>query len=51
MQRPGWSDFMELRRLLPVTAAVLFVGSLLLPMWTIEMQAVQYPDQALHLGL
>lgn len=42
---------MELRRLLPVTAAVLFVGSLLLPMWTIEMQAVQYPDQALHLGL
>lgn len=34
----------ELRRLLPLAAAVLFVAALLFPMWRITLQAPQYPD-------
>ncbi len=48
---PTLDEFRELRRLLPVIAAVLFVASLAFPMWTIEVHAVQYPDTVLHLQL
>lgn len=34
----------ELRRLLPLAAAVLFVAALLFPMWRITLQAPQYTD-------
>ncbi|MFB6072545.1 MAG: hypothetical protein ABEJ88_06210 [Halobacterium sp.] len=48
---PHKSAFFELRRGLPVVAAVLFVAALLFPMWTIEVHAVQYPSTTLHLQL
>jgi hypothetical protein len=51
MRIPSVSEFTQLRRLLPVVAAVLFVGALALPMWRIEVHAVQYPDTVLHLEL
>jgi|AntDeeMinimDraft_6_1070357.scaffolds.fasta_scaffold04181_2 hypothetical protein len=51
MRIPSVSEFSELRRLLPVLAAVLFVGALALPMWRIEVHAVQYPDTVLYLEL
>ena len=51
MQWPTIDDFREVRRALPVVAAVLFVGALLLPMWVINVHVVQYPDEVLHLQL
>lgn len=48
---PGLTAFAELRRGLPVLAAVLFVAALAFPMWHIEMHAVQYPSTTLHLNL
>ena len=50
-QFPGLSAFAELRRGLPVVAAVLFVAALALPMWEISVDAVQYPTRTLHLQL
>ncbi|MFB6207407.1 MAG: hypothetical protein ABEJ05_12870 [Haloglomus sp.] len=46
---PTLDDFREIRRLLPVAAAVLFVAALAFPMWRIAVRAVQYPDTVLHL--
>ncbi|WP_435317192.1 hypothetical protein [Haloarchaeobius sp. TZWSO28] len=51
MQLPTPDDFRELRRTLPAIAAVLLVAALAFPMWTISVQAVQYPDTVLHLQL
>jgi hypothetical protein len=51
MERPQWSDFGELRRLLPLVAAALLVVALFFPMWHIRMDAVQYPSETLALGL
>ncbi len=51
MQWPTVDEFLELRRGLPVLAALLFVAALVLPMWEISVQAVQYPEQALKLEL
>lgn len=51
MQWPTVDDFREVRRALPVVAAALFLGALLLPMWVINVHVVQYPDQVLHLRL
>ena len=48
---PDRSAFFELRRGLPVVAAVLFVAALAFPMWRIEVHAVQYPSTTLHLQL
>jgi hypothetical protein len=48
---PGTSAFAQLRRGLPVVAAVLFVAALLFPMWRIEVHAVQYPSTVLELQL
>jgi hypothetical protein len=51
MDGPRWSEFGQLRRLLPLLAAALLLVALLLPMWRIEMNAVQYPTETLQLGL
>jgi len=51
MRFPTATEFVQVRRLFPVLAAVLFVGALALPMWTIEVHAVQYPDTVLNLQL
>ncbi|MFC6954199.1 hypothetical protein [Halorubellus litoreus] len=51
MQLPSIDEFLELRRLLCVLAAVLFVGALAFPMWTIEVHAVQYPNTVLRVEL
>jgi len=51
MQWPTIDDFREVRRALPVLAAALFLGALLLPMWVINVHVVQYPDEVLHLQL
>jgi hypothetical protein len=48
---PSRDEFAQLRRLLPVVAAVLLAGAVLLPMWVIEMHAVQYPGEPLFLRL
>jgi len=48
---PPKSAFLELRRGLPLVAAVLFVAALLFPMWSIEVHAVQYPSTTLNLHL
>jgi hypothetical protein len=48
---PDLSKFAQLRRGLPVIAAVLLVGALLLPMWHIRVEAVQYPNTVLELHL
>jgi len=48
---PSVERFTELRRLLPLAAAVLFVAALAFPMWRIEVHAVQYPDTTLRLQL
>jgi len=48
---PSVERFTELRRLLPLAAAVLFVAALAFPMWRIEVHAVQYPDTTLKLQL
>jgi hypothetical protein len=51
MTTPRWSEFGQLRRLLPLLAAALLLVALALPMWRIEMNAVQYPSETLQLGL
>jgi len=51
MTRQGWTEFAQLRRLLPLVAAALLVGALALPMWSIEMHAVQYPNEPLRVSL
>lgn len=51
MERPRWSHFGEIRRLLPLLAAALLVVALFFPMWHIRMDAVQYPNETLTLGL
>ena len=51
MQWPGRDDFHELRRSLPVVAALLFVVALALPMWVIGVTAPQYPGEVLQLEL
>lgn len=51
MKRPSLDEFVQLRRGLPVVAAVLLVGALLLPMWVINVHAVQYPNEVLRLKL
>lgn len=51
MQRPTLDDFREIRRLLPIVAALLFVTALAFPMWRISVDAVQYPNTTLNLSL
>ena len=51
MQRPTLDDFREIRRGLPVIAALLFVAALAFPMWRISVDAVQYPSTTLHVSL
>jgi hypothetical protein len=51
MQWPTLEEFLELRRSLPVLAAVLFVAALALPMWIIHVTAPQYPGEVLTLKL
>jgi hypothetical protein len=51
MELPSKHEFLELRRLLPIVAAVAFVASLAFPMWRIEVHAVQYPQKVLNLYL
>jgi len=41
----------EIRRALPLAAAVLLVGALLVPMWKITLTAPQYPGQELLIEL
>lgn len=41
----------EIRRALPLAAAALLVGALLVPMWTISLTAPQYPGQELLIEL
>jgi hypothetical protein len=48
---PDPSAFREVRRALPLAAAVLFVAALFFPMWRIAVDAVQYPSTTLHLEL
>lgn len=48
---PTLDEFAQLRRGLPVVAAVLLLGALLLPMWVINVHAVQYPNEVLQLRL
>jgi hypothetical protein len=48
---PSLDEFTQLRRGLPVLAALLFVAALLFPMWSINVHAVQYPNEVLHLDL
>jgi hypothetical protein len=51
MRLPSRTEFAQLRRLLPVTAAALLVAALALPMWVIDVHAVQYPGEVLQLKL
>ncbi|MFC5368063.1 hypothetical protein [Salinirubrum litoreum] len=51
MQLPDPTEFREVRRGLPVVAGVLLVVALALPMWTIYVSAVQYPDTTLTVNL
>jgi hypothetical protein len=51
MQLPDPHEFREVRRGLPVVAGVLLVVALALPMWTIYVSAVQYPDTTLTVNL
>ncbi|WP_396613615.1 hypothetical protein ACH9L7_16915 (plasmid) [Haloferax sp. S1W] len=48
---PSLDEFTQLRRGLPALAALLLVTALLLPMWSIEVHAAQYPNEILHLDL
>lgn len=48
---PSVSRFGELRRLLPLAAAVLLVAALLVPMWRITLTAPQYPGETLLIEL
>ena len=49
--RPSLARLTEIRRALPLAAAVLLVGALLVPMWRITLTAPQYPGQALLIEL
>jgi hypothetical protein len=51
MQLPDPHEFREVRRGLPLVAGVLLVAALALPMWTIYVSAVQYPDTTLTVNL
>lgn len=51
MRLPSANEFVQARRLLPVLSAMVFVGALAFPMWTIDVHAVQYPDTVLHVEL
>lgn len=51
MKFPSASEFLTLRRALPVIAAVLLVVAIFLPMWEITVLAVQYPGEPLELQL
>ncbi|MDY7082929.1 MAG: hypothetical protein SXQ77_11135 [Halobacteria archaeon] len=51
MKFPSPRQFVEVRRALPVIAAVLLVVSIFLPMWEIDVHAVQYPNEVLSLHL
>lgn len=51
MNWPSREQISELRRALPPIAAALFIGALFLPMWIIEVHAVQYPTEVLYLKL
>lgn len=44
-------SFWEVRRMFPVLAAILFLIALGLPMWKVEVQAIQYPNEPLNLDL
>jgi len=48
---PDLSEFTQLRRSLPIVAAVLLLVAPVLPMWHIAVKAVQYPDTTLQLHL
>jgi len=48
---PSLEEFAQLRRGLPVLAAALLLVALLLPMWVINVHAVQYPNEVLRLRL
>ena len=48
---PSLDEFAQLRRALPVLAALLLLTALLLPMWVINVHAVQYPTEVLRLEL
>lgn len=48
---PPLEEFRKARRGLPVIAAVLFVASLLFPMWQIAVDAVQYPTTTLKVNV
>ncbi|MFC7141847.1 hypothetical protein ACFQMA_18675 [Halosimplex aquaticum] len=48
---PDLGEFTQLRRALPVVAAVMLVVAPILPMWHIVVDAVQYPDTTLQLHL
>ncbi|MEF8843060.1 MAG: hypothetical protein V5A62_15790 [Haloarculaceae archaeon] len=48
---PSLDEFAQLRRGLPALAAALLLVALLLPMWVINVHAVQYPDEVLRLQL
>ena len=51
MQWPSRDEFVQMRRSLPVVAALLFVAALALPMWVIAVTAPQYPGEVLTLKL
>ncbi|WP_254545745.1 hypothetical protein [Halomarina pelagica] len=48
---PSLDEFAQLRRGLPVLAALLLLAAPLLPMWVINVHAVQYPTEVLRLEL
>ncbi|MFB6079780.1 MAG: hypothetical protein ABEJ81_02085 [Haloferacaceae archaeon] len=51
MRLPSTDELVEARRGLAVLAALAFVLAVFLPMWAIDVHAVQYPDQVLHLHI
>jgi hypothetical protein len=51
MRRPRFDEFAQIRRGLPVAAALCLLAALAVPMWVINVHAVQYPGEVLHLQL
>lgn len=51
MNFPSLDDFRQLRRILPLTAGILFVVAIALPIWEIVITAPQYPGVKLPAGL
>jgi hypothetical protein len=47
-QREGW---MEVRRVFPVIAGLLMVAAIFLPLWSVGMNAPQYPGQTLEIRI